>query len=73
VSAEDKTNSRIRLSWSQIAWGVATLAAIIGSWADTRSQIALMRQEIGMRVQQADAEHGRIWKAIDEKKASARR
>lgn len=64
-----EVNGRLRVSWAQIVWGIATLSAIIGSWADTRTQIALMRQEIGLRVQQADVEHGRMWRAIDEAKA----
>jgi hypothetical protein len=70
VSAE--TNGRIRLSWPQIVWATATLAAVVGAWADMRSQMALLRQEMGLRVQQSEADHARMWIAIDDAKASTR-
>lgn len=59
-------NGRVRLSWAQIAWGIATLATLIGSWYDTRGQITLLRAEVGMRVVVDDKEHARMWEAIDE-------
>ena len=33
-------NGRIRLSWAQIAWAVAMIIAILGTWADLRVQMA---------------------------------
>lgn len=64
-------NDRIKLSWAQIVWALATLGAIVASWADTRSQIALVRQEMALRVVQTEADHGRMWKAIDSKAEAA--
>jgi hypothetical protein len=32
-------NGRIRLTWPQIAWGLAVLVAIIGGWYDLRYQV----------------------------------
>ena len=63
-------NGRIRLSWAQIVWGITTLAALIGGWYDTRSQLGLIRAELGLRVQQADKEHAQMWEAIKDAKAS---
>ena len=65
-----ESNGRIKLSWAQIVWAIATIGAVIGAWADTRSQLSLIHQEIGLRVQQANDEHARLWKAIDEAKSS---
>lgn len=72
-------NGRIRLSWAQIAWAIATMAAIMGSWADTRSQLALTRQELALRANADDKEHDslrqedqRIWGAVREVQASER-
>lgn len=65
-------NGRVRLSWAQIVWAVATLAAIIGSWYDTRTQIDLVRNELKIRTEQRDQEHVRMWKAIDEANAAER-
>ena len=33
-------NGRIKLSWAQIAWGVAMIVTILGTWADLRVSIA---------------------------------
>lgn len=67
-----ESNGRIKLSWAQIAWAIATIATVIGAWYDTRTQIALVRQEIGIRQQAADTEHVRMWRAIDDANAAAR-
>lgn len=66
-------NGRVRLSWGQIVWAVATLAAVLGSWYDTRTQIALVRAELAIRVQAAEQENGRIWQAIRDVQAATRR
>lgn len=63
-------NGRIKLTWPQVVWGISLLAAILGSWYDTRGQVALLRQEAGLRFQQSDAEHTRMWRAIDEAQAA---
>lgn len=64
-------NGRINLSWQQIAWAIATIVAVLGSWHDTRTQIAMLRQEISLRGEAAEVERQRIWKAIDEAHADA--
>lgn len=70
VSGE--ANGRIKLSWAQVAWAIATIAAVLGSWYDTRAQIGLVRAELGIRVHQGEQEHARMWKAIDDANAAAR-
>ena len=65
-------NGRIRLTVREVIAWIGLLAAILGSWYDTRGQIALVRQEISMRVQQADSEHKRMWQAIDDARADTR-
>ena len=38
VSGE--ANGRIKLSWGQVAWGIAMIVAVLGTWADLRVQMA---------------------------------
>jgi hypothetical protein len=66
-------NGRVKLSWGQIVWGIATLAAVLGSWYDTRNQIALVRAELQIRVESAELENTRIWDAIRDAYAAPRR
>ena len=66
------TMKNFNLSWAQIVWAVAVLASVLSAWYDTRGQIALLRQEIGFRVVQAEAERDRMWKAIDDAAAAER-
>jgi len=58
------TEAHVKLTWRQIAWAVATLCTLLGSWYDTRNQIAQLRQELGFRVQRAELEHTQLWEAI---------
>ena len=62
-------NGRVKLSWAQIAWGIATLGAVISAWYDLRSQITGVKSEMFVRVQAAEREHGQIWEAIHEVQA----
>lgn len=64
------SESSVRLTVRDILAWLALLAAIIGSWADTRSQIALVRQEVTLRAAQNDREFQRMWKIIDEAQAA---
>ena len=65
-----ETNGRIKLTVRDaVAW-LLLFASILGAWYDTRGQIALMRQEIALRVAQSEVEHSRMWKAIDDAQAA---
>lgn len=65
-----ETNGRIKLTVRDaVAW-LLLFASILAAWYDTRGQIALMRQEIALRVAQSEAEHSRMWKAIDAAEAA---
>ena len=73
-------NGRIKLTWAQIAWAVATLAAVVGAWADTRAQLALIRQEIALRVIQSEMVHGqfreqdeKLWRAVGDALADTKK
>ena len=35
-----ETNGRIKLSWTQIAWAVGMIVAVLGTWADLRVNMA---------------------------------
>ena len=39
-------NGRIKLSWAQIAWGVAMIVTILGTWADLRVSMARMEGKL---------------------------
>ena len=65
----NEVNGRIKLSWTQIVWGIAMLGAIVGSWADVRMQVALLRQEVTMKTAEQEKENGRIWQAVKDAKA----
>lgn len=60
----------VKASWSQIAWGIATLATILGAWFDMRNQLALTRQAFELRVILDDKEHDHLWQAIKEVQAA---
>lgn len=63
---------RVTMSWAQVIWAIATIAAIVGSWYDTRTQVALARQELALRVAHDQVEHARMWRAIDDANAAER-
>ena len=66
------TNGRIRLTWDQALAMALLLASILGAWYDTRTQLALLRQEVAMRFASSDDEHARLWGAVREARADRR-
>ena len=62
-----EANNRIKLSWDQVAWGLAILIGMGSAWYDMRSQIAALRSEIALvraelviRVQRTDQRLDRL-------------
>ena len=39
-------DGRLKLSWAQIVWGIATLVAIIGAWYDLRFQNRVVAERL---------------------------
>lgn len=68
-----ETNGRIRIALRDIVAWTILLAGILGQWYDTRSQIALLRQEVALRAQQAQVENARVWWAIEQAQAAERK
>ncbi len=72
-------NGRIKLTVKEvIAWAVL-LAAVLGQWYDTRTQIALAVQSAELRARADDVEHaelrkedGRLWRAVEDAQAAPR-
>jgi hypothetical protein len=67
-----EANGRVKLAIRDIVAWLVLFAAILGNWYDTRGQIALLRQELALRVEQSKAESVRVWKAIDDVGAAER-
>lgn len=63
---------KVKLSVRDIVGWLILFAAVLGAWYDTRGQMALIRQELSLRVNQAELEHARMWKAIDDANANER-
>lgn len=63
---------KVKLSVRDIVAWLVLFAAILGGWYDTRGQMALLRQELAIRVKEAEKEHARMWKSIDDANAGER-
>jgi hypothetical protein len=63
-------NGRIKFTWPQLVWAIATLLAILGQWYDIRTQTALNRQAFEMFVNQDEKDKQRLWEAVRDAQAA---
>ena len=68
----NESNGRFKLAARDIIAWLVLFSAILGNWYDTRGQIALLRQEVAIRLEQSRQESTRMWKAIDDAAAAER-
>lgn len=69
-----EANGRLKLSWAQIAWGIAVIVGVLGSWADLRIGQARMEEKLsaqGERITRLEGQ-ARAWKGVDEAHAAPR-